>query len=87
MGMLFQAWTECEADWTKSKLYLQCKVTDKRKCVGEMVWLTMKQLVDKFGESAAEAMRDYKLNDPTLCKSEVRWHPSAPNVEVGFEGK
>ena len=42
----------------------------------------MKDLVEKFGQTGGEAIRDHKLSDQKLGDTEIRNHPSAPKSEA-----
>ena len=76
--MLYEAWADCAGDWNKSKLYMSLKDTHSQKRQGKRVWLTFKELVSKFGESAEDIV-ERKLGDADLKAKEVRAHPDAPD--------
>lgn len=81
MTMLYESWEECGGNWSTSKLVLQCRSKDKTKRMGARVWMTKKQLVERYGEEGAEAIIAHKTSDPELMKSHVRDHEDAPGVE------
>ena len=43
--------------------------------------MTWRELVDRFGETGAQALVDHKLADEELSQKEVRRHPSAPECK------
>ena len=47
-------------------------------------WLFFHEMVDRFTEPIAKALRDHKLNEPKLKVSEVRFHPELPEQEAGL---
>lgn len=75
--MLFEAWAECAGNWTKSKLYMSIKDSHSMKRQGKRVWLTHKQLTEKFGDAANDII-ERKVGDPDLKAKEVRPHPELP---------
>ena len=81
MSMLYESWNDSQEDWAKSNLYLQCISKDSNKKKGVRRWMTFKELVERFGESPAQAITTRKLDDADLLRTETRWHPEAPNVE------
>ena len=82
-SVLFEAWAECGGDWTKSKLYLSIKDSHSTKRQGKRVWLTRKQLIEKFGDAAADII-ERKVGDPELKAKEVRQHPELPESQDRF---
>ena len=78
--MLYEAWAECEGDWKKSKLYLSIKDSHSMKRQGKRVWLTRKQLTEKFGDAANDII-ERKVGDPDLKAKEVRKHPELPDAK------
>ena len=77
-SVLYEAWADCAGDWTRSKLYMTLKDKHSKKRQGKRVWLTFKELVTKFGESAEDIV-ERKLGDADLKAKEVRPHPDAPD--------
>ena len=57
---------------------MSLKDTHSKKRQGKRVWLTYKELVSKFGESAEDII-ERKLGDADLKAKEVRAHPDAPD--------
>ena len=49
---------------------------------GTRKWLTAKDMNERFGEEMAQAIRDRKLYDPDLKRTETRFHPELPGVEA-----
>ena len=45
--------------------------------------MTFAEMVQKWGQSVAEDIRDHKLSDPTLKETEVRRNPMLPHREAG----
>ena len=81
MSTLDESWTESAGDWTKSKIYLQVKQSDRFKRVGVREWMTRAEMNLRFGPEGAEAIIERKLSDKDLAKSETRRHPEAPDCD------
>ena len=80
--MLYDAWAQCEGDWNKSS-FLQ--TIRERHCStrrGTRKWLTSKEMDERFGADMAIAIRNRKLFDPDLKRTETRFHPELPDVEA-----
>eukprot|EP00435_Cladocopium_sp_Y103_P024532 s2630_g6.t1 len=80
------AWAECAGDWTKSKLYLSIKDSHSTKRQGKRVWLTRKQLKEKFGESAEDII-ERKVGDPDLKAKEAKKGKKAAKKKEKESGK
>ena len=77
--MLFEAWLGCGGEWSKSSLFINCKSTSSSVRKGVRRWMTKSELTSRHGEDNAEAIILRKLQDPTLCTSEVKKHPDLPD--------
>ena len=77
--MLFEAWLNCAGDWAKSSLYINCKTSHSSIRKGVRRWMTRQEVVDRFGEAAAEAIILRKLGDANLSVTECRRHPELPD--------
>ncbi|CAE7419422.1 unnamed protein product, partial [Symbiodinium pilosum] len=78
-SVLFEAWLGCGGEWSKSSLYINCKSTSSSVRKGVRRWMTKSELTSRHGEDNAEAIILRKLQDPTLCTSEVKKHPDLPD--------
>lgn len=81
MSTLYESWTESGGDWTKSKIYLQVKQSERFKRVGVREWMTRAEMNVRFGPEGAAAIIDRKLSDKDLAKTETRRHPEAPDCD------
>ena len=78
MGVLYESWTQCEGNWTKSSLHLQAKNTQSTTRKGVRSWMNMQQLETRFGKKGAEAIVAHKLGNASLKEAEVRESQNAP---------
>lgn len=81
MTTLFESWTQCEGNWTKSSLYLEVCSKDKITRRGVKRWMIFKEMCDKFGEEGATFIAEHKKSDKKLSEQEIRPHPNAPNCK------
>ena len=79
MGILFEQWASCEGHWTESKIYMELKVSTRHRKIGARKWLTKHELDGKFSVRVADRIVATKENDKELAKTQVRYHPDAPN--------
>lgn len=81
-SVLFDAWASCgDGQCDTSKFYLSVKERSSKRCRGTRRWLLFHEMVERFTEPVAAAMRENKLNDATLFEKEVRYHPELPHKE------
>ena len=82
MAYLYEAWLSAGQDWNNSRLIMQAGTKSGTVKRGRKCWMTQKQISDKFGDEVAQAIVEYKVKDPELSKSEVRWNPNCPFSEA-----
>ena len=81
MQTLYENWTEAGENWSKAKIFLQVSSANRNVKLGEREWMTKLDLERKFGEDGASSIICRKLEDKELRKTEVRFHPDAPEDE------
>lgn len=76
LTILFEEWAGSNEDWSRSELIVQMKNSRTHTKRGSRKWLTRKELVEKYGdEQIADDIISHKLENASLAKSQVRWHP------------
>ena len=82
---LFEAWMGCSGEWNKSNLVMSIRSRSKKGRFGKRRWMIKKEIVDKFGATAAESIIQRKMDLPEAAKNlEVRRHPECPDAEAGL---
>lgn len=81
-SVLFDAWSQCDGNWTKSKFLQNIRERHSSRRRGVRKWLFSKQMDEVFGLEVAEGMRERKRLDPELWLSETRFHPECPPKEA-----
>ena len=76
---LFEHWLLAEGNWCKSKLLVRLRSKHASKKKGMRRWYTRTELVQKNGETIADAMIEEKLADDEKRETEVRNHPDCPS--------
>ena len=79
MTVLYESWTECEGNWTKSSLHMQAKNTTSTTRKGVRSWMNYQQLQQRFGKAGADAIVAHKLANAALKETEVRDNKDAPD--------
>ena len=79
---LFDAWVTSEESWTKSRLLQSLRSKDSKLKKGLRRWCTMKEMVERWGQTIAEDIVAHKLADKNLREREVRRHPDCPDREA-----
>lgn len=81
-SVLYDAWAACgEGNWKTSKFLLKIRERHSTKCRGVRRWLSMAELVVRFGEDLARQLANRKLLDEELKEKETRFHPEFPGQE------
>ena len=80
-SVLFDAWVQCDGDWSKSEFYMKIVHRHTQKAKGTRRWLFRGQMDELWGPVVAQKMRDFKETDEKMSKTDVRDHPQMPPGE------
>ena len=84
-SVLFDAWVQCDGDWSKSEFYMKIRHRHTTKAKGTRRWLFAGQMDELYGAVVAQKMRDFKETDEKMSKTDLRYHPQvAPGEEAGW---
>lgn len=83
-SVLFDAWAQCGegANWESSVFLMSIRERHCSTRRGTRKWLTAMEMDQRFGAEMAQSIRDRKLYEPDLKRTETRFHPELPGVEV-----
>ena len=80
--MIFDAWAQCsEGDWAKSKFLMQIRERHTTKRTGCRKWLFDWEMDQRFGAEIGDMLRQAKLADPQLSRTEARYFPGVPQSD------
>ena len=79
MSVLYESWTQCDGNWTKSSLHLQARNKTSTTRKGVRSWMNFQQLEQRFGKTGAEAIVAHKNSNAALKEAEVRDNKDAPD--------
>ncbi|CAE7609000.1 unnamed protein product [Symbiodinium sp. CCMP2592] len=80
MAVLWEGWVQCQGNWHSSELLLTLQSSRKNKRRGARRWMTVKELVDRYGQEVADEVVEYKSRDPVLRKTQIKCHPDCPRL-------
>ena len=79
LALLFEEWSGAREDWTRSEMVTQMRTKGKQRVKGCRKWLTLSEITKKYNsESIAVDICKSKIEDETLSKTQVRYHPDLP---------
>ena len=82
ISILYDAWTTCSGEWSKSTFYMNVRSRHLSRTRGVRKWLTALEMDERFGCDLAQQIRDRKNNDTELKAKETRAHPELPDSEA-----
>ena len=74
-SVLFEHWLTANENWQTSKLLIRLRSSKKNRKAGLRRWMLFTEMVAKWGEEVATAMKESKEADEERSKSEIREHP------------
>lgn len=78
---MFEAWLASNEDWKKSSLLVTLRRKGSSARRGLRKWVLYSEMITKWGEDIALAMKEAKETDEHKRKHEIRDFPDAPHLK------
>ncbi|CAE7282081.1 PLCXD2, partial [Symbiodinium microadriaticum] len=78
---MFEAWLAANEDWKKSSLLVTLRRKGASARRGLRKWVLYSEMIEKWGETIAQAMVEAKQADEHKRKHEIRPFPDAPHLQ------